>query len=87
MGLNIPDGIEAKCDQEKCTNQTVIPIRYIHTGFTKKSLFNKLRKAGWYISEKNDTVLCPDCADSMGVKRKKVPIENQRNDITNEWGE
>lgn len=81
MGLNIPDGIEAKCDQEGCTSKTVIPIRYIHTGFKKSSLINKLRKAGWYISKKNETILCPSCADSMGVKRKKVNKENQSNNI------
>lgn len=81
MGLNIPDGIEAKCDHEGCPIVAKIPIRYIKSGFTKTTLFNKLRKMGWYVSTKRDEIICPDCADSMGIKRKK-PVQEEEKEET-----
>ncbi len=79
MGLDIPKGIEATCDEEGCTRSEFIPIRYISSGFKKITLFNKLRKAGWYIAKKGEDIICPDCAISMGIKRKgKGKNKNER---------
>lgn len=68
MGLNIPDGIEATCDNEGCSKTEKIPIRYIKSGFTKSTLIAKLRKMAWYVSIKRNMILCPDCAVKMGVR-------------------
>lgn len=76
MGLNIPDKIEAKCDND-CPVVVDIPVHYIGTGFSKTTLHNKLRKMGWYISKKRDEIICPDCADKMGIKRKKQEEKDQ----------
>ena len=74
MGIIFPTGVKVICDHEDCMNQVEISLKNIKSGFTKKNIIKKLRKLGWYASEKRNLIICPLCKEKLGLSnlgRKK----------------